>query len=365
MKKRKILMAGSYIFIVCFILIVIDIKIKKSIINESEQIPIASEEKALTNEEEFLNLEEETPNDEEIYKTSYEELEYANEEILELLREIYNNIDFTSEFKIGNPEKYEFFKKQFIKLINCEKTFINRETTYLDFGGISDNFVLKSRKSFYTAIYSTDGANDPYINQEFYLKDLDLLCNFHNYSKYYDPNKSIYYFFDIDDDSEPELIIANKDFTQYYYVFKYNSANDKFFMWHHRVVSWAYLLGSLKMGYSRQCYYILTQLDKNGNEEMSLDFCVDWMYGHHDEKTGEDDIPFMLGLPLYSDESKNIKINKNMTKYLYKNSYDQLFFRVTEEQWRELTKGFFEARDYADEQSKNLMYTYDEFVNDL
>lgn len=57
---------------------------------------------------------------------SYEEDTFINDTAFNYIREIYSAIDFDSDFKSGDTEMYDFYKEQYLKLINCEAAFTEK-----------------------------------------------------------------------------------------------------------------------------------------------------------------------------------------------------------------------------------------------
>ena len=52
-----------------------------------------------------------------------------------------------------------------------------------------------------------------------------------------------------------------------------------------------------------------------------------------------------------------------MTKAFYDSVEDVCYFRVTEDQWKELTCDFFESKKQAGENSKHVRYAYEELFD--
>lgn len=61
-------------------------------------------------------------------------------------------------------------------------------------------------------------------------------------------------------------------------------------------------------------------------------------------------------------EDRQMEIPKDIKKQGY-SYYDCYYFRVTGEQYDELTRRYFEAADAADIEIKEITYTYDEMIN--
>lgn len=74
---------------------------------------------------------------------------------------------------------------------------------------------------------------------------------------------------------------------------------------------------------------------------------------------------YMIGLPLYFVKNEGYMFTDAMMAEAY---YDEAvmvyYFRVTEEQFNELTKDYFAAAEQADENIKEVTFTYEELFGD-
>ena len=61
-------------------------------------------------------------------RSQYEKIDFADEETFKVIREAYTEIDFYGEFKKGDTRIYDFYKEKFLKLLNCETTFFDKQT---------------------------------------------------------------------------------------------------------------------------------------------------------------------------------------------------------------------------------------------
>lgn len=245
-----------------------------------------------------------------IYFEKDSEEKFIDNEAFEYIKTSYKSVDFSSDFMPGNTENYEYYKKQYLRLLNCESAFTVPDT--------AENYFLNEYSEFKN-----------------------------NYSK----EDYTYYFFDADCDSFPELCIKN----QLSYTFKYNAGNDEFILWNISSSTWTEWLGSRKQWlYSgtSPVYYAFYQLDQNGGNECKIQFYA--------EPRSDSDTIYMLTLPEFSDNSEPPENIKNQS--LEKDSH--FYYRVTENQWNQLTKDFFDAKETAKENIKSVRYDYNELFDE-
>jgi len=275
-------------------------------------------------------------------KSAYVDIDYVDDAVFESIKGEYDKIDFYGQFDRGNEEEYDFYKEQYLKLLNLQATFYDSDT----------------QKNYYLDEFSEMDFTYPKQGMT-YNEKTDTFINWDSYS----PSNYIYYFFDMDDDGNPELCISDNE--RFDYIMKYEPESDKFVLWYEIGPSGVNILGSRKLynitgdsppGFG---YYLL---DKNGGDDCTVWFVLD---GYYNASTEQDDIRYMVSLPQYEDTSKNLVLTKAMTDYqdsmhLYSTYYDTPCYRVTEEQFDELTGDYFTAQRLAVENIKKVSYTYDE-----
>ena len=143
-----------------------------------------------------------------------EDVPYVEEEIYEILKAAYAEIDFKGEFKKGDLDKYDEYKAVFQKLLQNEAPFLDNET-----------------------------------GEETYIKDIPEL-HYNSNSADHDENAYRYYFFDIDEDGLPEMGICNrKERANEIFFFKSDSQDGKINLWH-QSGGWQIWFGSGKLGNS-------------------------------------------------------------------------------------------------------------------
>ena len=260
---------------------------------------------------------------EDFRKFPYNDMEYSSDAVFEMLKEIYGEIDFYSEFEKGDIQKYDFYKEKF-------KQFLDNEFMFYD----------------------------PDIRNWVYFKDYsakDVSADIHDFET------NVFYFFDIDSDTAPELCISNN--RNFVCVFDYLPDKEEVVLWYSMTNSYYRLNGTRTVRWdwdgSRN---LLVKLDEYGETEMEVDFY--WVNDFNRKKNMEE-MWYMIGLPLYFVKNEGYMFTDAMMAEAY---YDEAvmvyYFRVTEEQFNELTKDYFAAAEQADENIKEVTFTYEELFGD-
>lgn len=224
----------------------------------------------------------------------YENMQAVSDEVYEVLKDAYGKMDFSVEFKGGN---------------------------------IEDN-----SEYIYAGLKRTE--------QE--MKKID---------EHFDPHEYIYYVFDMDGDSLPEICVW-KYMT---YIFKYDAEEDKVHLWHEIKSPWEQVFGTNKLGWNwegMRCS--MCELDQNGDTVSGVYFMEEAVWSKGKET-------FLVTMPFdLSDDQKFVWTEKMKSEAYYSREDDLFFFPVTKEQYQELTKRFYEAETLADQERKKVGYTYDE-----
>lgn len=235
--------------------------------------------------------------------------EFIDDHAFEYINNAYSDIDFSSDFKQGDQSVYADYKEQYRKLLECKIPF------------------------------KSEGKNiyiDEYIYED------------------HEPEKYVYYFFDMDDDSLPELCIENK--AGFIYIMKYKSESDEIILWHETSSSWTELLGSKKLWFysgTSPIKYSFQSLNENGYTEYQI-----WFY----IVPTESETKYFLTLPEFSDKTDDIEIPKDIkAQSVEKDSH--YYYRVNESQWNELTKDFFAEKNIAKENIEKVKFTYNELFD--
>ena len=115
------------------------------------------------------------------FSLPYEDMQFADEEVFEIIKNSYDRVNFFGEFKRGNLEVYNYYKEKFYQLLSNKEPF-----TYND----------KAHFSY------------PQKERTLYLNEFRWLNTFDDTVKR-DLKVNKYYFFDMDEDGTPELCISN------------------------------------------------------------------------------------------------------------------------------------------------------------
>jgi hypothetical protein len=269
----------------------------------SEEIGVSSINKDIRVYNSFLDL-------------PYFEMPFADDEVFDTLKEIYNNMDFYGEFTKGDLAAYGFFIEKYGDLLNNEAKFIDKES----------------------------GA-------ELYLREWENLKEYDDMSKY------IYYYFDIDEDETPELcIIDNGGFI---YIFKYVLDYGRIILWRKLDSASYQLLGSKKIAWvhlgsgAGTAFYLMSD---NGEDEYSV-FCYET--GRYSQKFNTFETVHLIALPIYVDYDAKIVITERLINEAFRDQ-SYYFFRVTKEQYEEITSDLYSSIDLAKEMVKKVTFTFEQ-----
>lgn len=252
----------------------------------------------------------------------YETMGYIDEEAFQFIKGAYEDIDFQPEFKEGNLEEYDFYKKKYRQLLNNEVTLFDWEN--------NEEVYLKD----FTRKYYDDG-----------LKNMD-------YSEY------DFYLFDMNKDGTPELCIDHQR-GYFLYVFRYDKEEDRMLLWRSIVYGWRALLGSraVDIELSGGLYHRYTRYDEDGKETTAVNFfdAAHWANGKE---------LYMVALPVYFDEQEK-EIESGIPEEIKKQGYYDrtekvYFFPITETQYEELMGDFIETSINAAKKREEMAYTYEE-----
>ena len=170
-----------------------------------------------------------------------------------------------------------------------------------------------------------------------------------------------YYFFDMDNDGTPELCITDEN--RFMYIFKYNLGNDELVLWYKSNSNRIQVYGSQKLWIYTQTSpvkYGFIKLNKCGNVEYTV-------YFHISEYSTPDSdeiiTKYFVTLPIYDyyniDEQTPLKIVEQAVEF-----DSQLYYRLTEKQWNELTDSFFAEKEISKLQLQSVKYTFKELFSD-
>jgi len=244
-------------------------------------------------------------------------LPYADEEAFGVLKEAYANVDFFGEFKEGNESVCEEYKIEFSKMLQNEVPFLDKRT-----------------------------------GEKICIKD------YGRFENGYDVNEYTYYFFDVDEDENntPELVVRNSAGEMD--IFRYDATRGECVLWCDLENCWYSLLGSRKVMWSWDGKYLaFYEIDSEGGME-SVTFGISNWYS-------EQQSLHMVVMPkLVEAENKELVTEKMKTQGVYERSCGRWYFRVTEEQYKELMEEYWQAYELAEEKIEGVTYTYEELFGE-
>lgn len=246
----------------------------------------------------------------------YENMDFVDDATYAFLKKTYDEIDFYGEFQTGDLSVYDEYIEAYKKLLNNEIPFV-----------VQDSFVL------------------PEIGESHYMEDYSTIRR----GDEYNPNEFTYYLFDMDGDGSPELCIRNVST----YIFKYDTQTEKMILWLSIGSSYERIHGSKLLRWDWEgVRHRICRLNESGEIVFSIYFLEEATHSN-----GK--VAFMVTVPFYED--MEIEITMEMKKQAYFSEENgKYFFNVTEEQYNELTKEYFQAREQAEEELEKITYTYEE-----
>lgn len=246
-----------------------------------------------------------------------EDVPFVDDETFALIREAYEEVEYSAEFEKGNREVYGEYKQRFWKLIKNEIPFLNRET--------GEEVYIKDW-------YASNGW---YVLEDFK-------------SSYYG-----YYLFDMNGDGLPEMCMD-------YFVFAYDPDMDQCILWTRLSGNW--IVGTKKVMWNPDYdtdIYEFFQLDPDGNLELDTLFWAEHSDLYHDDIN-------MVMFPNYADTAKRWKITEEMKRQgVFEESSGQWFFRITDEQLKELEQPYMEGLEQAWDRMQEERYTYEELFGEF
>lgn len=250
----------------------------------------------------------------------YKNMACVDEKTYLFIKEAYGKIDWYSDFEKGNEAEYEFYKKKYKELLE------NKVPLY-----------------------------DPEDNEELLLKEYLMYRGM--------LEKYNYYFFDMDCDDAPELCIKDYSLAA---IIDYESDEDKFVLWgpyDYECSSGNVLMGSqaikgnhLGANGIREFFY---RLNKEGEIVCYIAFEErgEWDDNNEDWKN-----VYMMGLPQYDGSTEITEPEEIKAQGYYFTMEGRYYYRVTEEQFHQLTENFYQSVEEAEERSKAVAYTYEEIM---
>jgi hypothetical protein len=259
-----------------------------------------------------------------------------------------------NDYIIFNSSETEFEDLSF----TGEDTYraLSKISRSIDFYGTFDNEDIAESESILNEYYKVVDGDEPYINvakeKEGFEGEFDSIK----------PNDCIYYYFDMDKDRLPELIVSDQE--TYEYVFKYDAINKQI-MLISIIRTTSQLLGDNKLSYWRggtgltYGYYVL---DNSGERKSEIRF---FSASYLNSKTQQEDEIYMIGFPKDTEEIETLKelIQNGKVEVYFDELTETHYFKITEEQYNELTEDYFKSRKEAEENIKEVTYIFEELFN--
>ena len=250
-------------------------------------------------------------------------LPYADDETFEMIKTAYEQVDFFGEFELGDQGVYDAYKEKYKELLENDGLVFNPET----------------------------GISVPFSQMDYNIEEYGLQA-------------FTYYFFDIDGDELPELIVYHR-YVYDMYVLDYDSEKDEYSVWYHRGTRGYSFIGTKKVQWQQgfKKYLTFYLLDESGKEACETFFFHEKLIYEQDSKQV---CLAVVMLPKYAEEEKNTKLTETMkSQGIYTRLDGQWYFRITDEQYDELAKPYWEAYDIAEEKIKEVTYTYEELFGGM
>ena len=248
--------------------------------------------------------------------SNFKTIPFVDEKLYLYIKEIYENTNWDIQYSQGDESKFIPYKEQFIKLLNEECCFVDSqgcEQTLSHFGEID-------------------------------MADPD-----------YDPSHFSYYFYDVDGDGTPELGMT--DNQRFLYIFKYEEQANRFILWDEYYLSMS-LMGTGKFEWSgTQGDTGMMERTQDGNYIFKVRFLVEG--NAKSDNAGDDVWLYFVALPDDIELEEWMLPQATFKDVIYAN----YFFRVTKEQYEELSEPFYKAAREAYEKREDVLYTYEELVN--
>lgn len=245
-----------------------------------------------------------------------------DEKLYAEIKDICQNIDFTASFDPGDVTKYDLYKEKYKEFIDGERTVRIKETGEEQY------------------IYDMDGLEE-------FKKAVELgkLA----------ADRYKYYFFDINGEEAPELCVTDK--ARYTYVFQYDEERDQIVLWKdYSATLTLFFMGTQKLGFAGGLAgHGFISIDENGDRVFFIRFKVE---GGAPYSNDMGDYGYLVSLPEY------IELRDDMIEQaVYDKADERYYFRVTEEQFEELTKEYENEAKASYAALDAVTYTYTELFD--
>lgn len=244
----------------------------------------------------------------------YNQMDYVSEDLYKEILSSYSEIDWYLGFQEGDKEILKLYKEKYAELVRQERAFIDIET-----------------------------------GEEIYLKDSPLVRVPDEISATYDMEQYRYVLFDLDGDDLPELCMYSYGVIL---VFKYDTQSDCIFLYK-KMDPLNVIGGTQRIYWTDGAHDIVHVLNENGEEECLVEMIM---------RSYQEGTVFFVSLPRYSEEGL-LEVTDEMKQQCYYDRWGrQYYYRVTEEQYEELTKNLYLSMEQAEKDMEKVTYTYEEFI---
>lgn len=250
----------------------------------------------------------------------YDTMEFTDESAYAFIKGTYDAFVFDGEFETGDLALYDSYMEQFRKLVNCEISFI----------------VPEREESFYINEYG----------------DLKV-----SKDEEFAPEEFSYHVFDVTGDNTPELCVRTEGWSTY--VFKYDEASDRITLLT-EMNYYEHFLGTGIMywnnfGLAGRDLNSVYHVDENGEVTAGVYFSIEALNGSE---------TYLVSIPEYIKEDKSAEITQELKAKAYYSEEDELYlFKVTAEQYEQLTTAYTESWKRADKELEKVTYTYEELFS--
>lgn len=249
---------------------------------------------------------------------NYKNVKFIKTKTFEKIKNIFSSKEFSGEFKYMDLNKNIYYREKYLEILKMKKEYIN-------------------------------GTHEEILNEEESKNKTEL----------------VYYFFDMNGDNIPELIVDNSPYTVD--IFTYEKKSQK-----------VRLVESLRPGVEflgKNYLYFMGGGIGVFEDYFKLNDVGEWcdesiFYSGsypNENSMEEDNILYTAGSREGSgqlDELKNIA--KERDENIYYNEINGAYcFRITEEQSDELMKPYLKIRKKAEENIKKVTYSYDELFGEF
>lgn len=308
---------------------------------------------ACTNNDNYM-VENETLDNVEVVDANNKSSDANEDEITEQISDkssiVFEDFEFYSSESITYSELENVSDKTFTTILNVMESIEFSE-------GIIQEDLFESislRKRYLKVLKGEDGYNNC-LEKKGYSDLIEYDSkNVEEYS---------YYYFDIDGDEVPELTVFGD--MRYAHIFAYEEETDAVELRDVFKLGKSFILGNSKFGAwhgGTGLTYEFYELGKNEERESQVYFHSEEYYNNI---TKENDVIYMVGFGEGSEELNAMKlIATDKVEQVYEENATY-FWKITSEQYDQITSDFFDSKQISEEKMKGVRYTYEELFGDL